>query len=159
MHTAILTVLLSLLGNAGLSQPGEAESKKEMPSSLKEDYKLLQSLNAQFISNFIKMDTVAHSKIIHNDFVCINPDGSISNRKDYMEEWLTGYTRSGYTSFVPTNESIRIFGNMALVRSITVYTKEKEGKTIKGATIYTDTYIKENGRWRCVQAHLTPVKN
>jgi len=159
MHSVFLTVLLSLLGNAGLSQPGRAESKKEMPSSSKEDYEILQSLNAQFISNFINMDTVAHSKIIHDDFVCINPDGSISNRNDYMREWLNGYTRSAYTSFVPTNESIRIFGNMALVRSITVYTKERDGKTIKGATIYTDTYIKENGRWRCVQAHLTPVKN
>jgi ketosteroid isomerase-like protein len=162
-NTVFLTVAFSLLGIASFSQPGPGRSpatgKEKIPSSSKNDYKVLQSLNAQFIRNFIDMDTVAHNKIIHEDFVCINPDGSVSNRNDYMREWLNGYTRSGYITFVPSNESIRIFGNMALVRSITVYTKEREGKTIKGATIYTDTYIKENGRWRCVQAHLTPVKN
>lgn len=153
----LLQATISLSQSSSKQLPGISDNGKV--STEKNDYEILRDLNARFIRNFIQMDTVLHSRIIHDDFVCINPDGSISNRNDYMLEWMTGYTRSGYTSFVPTNESIRIFGNMALVRSITVYTKERDGKIIKGATIYTDTYIKENGRWRCVQAHLTPVKN
>jgi ketosteroid isomerase-like protein len=105
------------------------------------------------------MDTVAHNEIIHKDFICINSDGSISNREDYMKGWATGYTHSGYTSFSITDDNIRLFGDMALARSRTVYTKIVDGETVQGSSVYTDTYIKENGRWWCVQAHITPVKN
>lgn len=121
------------------------------------DHERLSKLNAQFIDNFIKMDTNAHNLIIHRDFVCINGDGTISTREEYMKGWAQGYKNAGYTSFSITDENIRIFGNMALVRSKTVYTKQVNGQTVHGNSIYTDTYIKEGSRWWCVQAHITPV--
>jgi hypothetical protein len=46
---------------------------------------------------------------------------------------------------------------MALIRSKTVFTKIVDGKEVSGNSIYTDTYIKENGEWLCVQAQLTRV--
>ena len=123
----------------------------------KTDEEILSKLNAQFIKNFINQDTVAHNKIIHKDFVCIYSTGAIIDRDTYMKDWSNGYTTSKYTSFHYTDESIRLFGNMALVRSKTVYTKTIDGQTVHGNTIYTDTYVKENGRWWCVQAQLTAV--
>lgn len=118
---------------------------------------ILSKLNAQFIENFVNEDVAAHEKIIHFDFVCINGDGTISNREDYMKSWATAYTESGYTSFSITDENIRIFGDMAMVRSKTVYAKKVNGEIVPGNSLYTDTYIKENGEWLCVQAHITPV--
>jgi hypothetical protein len=118
----------------------------------------LSALNKQFIENFIHQDVVRHDAIIHPDFVCIGSDGTIVGREEYLKGWATGYERSGYVSFAYTDEVIRIFGNMALVRSKTVYTKMVDGKTVKGNTVYTDTYVKEEGVWTCVQAQLTPVK-
>jgi archaellum component FlaG (FlaF/FlaG flagellin family) len=117
----------------------------------------LRELNSRFIKNFILMDTVAHNEIIHQDFVCINGNGTISNRREYMEAWATAYSKTGYTTFSITDENIRIFTDMALVRSKTVYVKEVDGKQIAGNSVYTDTYIRENGRWWCVQAQITPV--
>lgn len=125
----------------------------------KSDETILYELNIDFIKNFTTMDTVAHNEIIHKDFVCVNGDGSITTRSEYMKSWATGYMSSRYTSFSITDENIRIFGNMALVRSRTVYTKIDNGETVQGSSVYTDTYIKENERWWCVQAHITPVKN
>ena len=133
-------------------------SAQSMQESNNPDLSALRKLNAQFIKNFINSDTVEHYKIIHPDFVCIASSGAVINRVDYMKGWATGYQDAGYTSFGYTEEYIRIFGNMALVRSKTPYTKVVDGKTISAASIYTDTYIKENGRWRCVQAQITAVK-
>lgn len=120
------------------------------------DMQQLQQLNAAFIRNFINEDTVAHNKIIHKDFVCIEGNGAIVDRDTYMKGWAKGYSDSEYTSFNYTDESIRIFGNMALVRSRTVYVKQSGAN---GSSIYTDIYIKENGRWWCVQAQITAVTN
>ncbi|HEV8283919.1 MAG TPA: DUF4440 domain-containing protein [Chitinophagaceae bacterium] len=121
------------------------------------DKEQLSILNAQFIKNFISGDTVAHNEIIHKDFLCIENSGAIVNRDEYLKEWAHSYKDGRFTSFTYTDEYIRLFGNAALIRSKTVYTKNINGKTITGNTVYTDTYIKENGRWWCVQAQITPV--
>lgn len=123
-----------------------------------EDQEQLSKLNARFIKNFIEQDTLAHNEIIHKDFVCIESNGKIVNRKEYMKAWTTDYQNGKFTAFTITDEHIRIFGNMALVRSKTVYTRVQDGKQVKGNSIYTDTYIKENDRWWCVQAQITPIK-
>ena len=118
----------------------------------------LSALNAQFIKNFLTQDVNAHSGIIHKDFVCIESNGAIISREVYLKNWATDHDNSGYTSFTYTDELIRIFGNMALIRAKTVYTTNVDGKKVEGYTIYTDTYIKENGKWQCVQVQITPVK-
>lgn len=118
----------------------------------------LSDLNRQFIDNFIRQDTIRHSRIIDPDFVCIESDGAIVPRDAYMHDWTTAYTKSGYTSFAITDEKIRIFGTTALIRSKTVYTKNSNGKTVHGNSLYTDTYYKRDGKWKCVQAQITPVR-
>lgn len=154
MKKTILVVLLCLAAII-YAQTTLNNMKTTMQTS---DLAVLRELNAKFIRNFIKQDTVAHNELIHADFVCIQGSGVIVGRDEYMKGWANGYENSGYTSFDYTDEYIRIFGNTALVRSKTVYTKQVDGKTISGASVYTDTYIKENGRWWCVQAQITGVK-
>lgn len=124
----------------------------------KTDIAQLSELNRQFIENFIRQDARRHDAIIHRDFVCIESNGTIVGREKYLKDWATAYKTSGYTSFSYTDEVIRIFGSTALVRSKTVYTREVDGKTVQGNSVYTDTYVKEKGHWKCIQAQITPVK-
>ena len=123
-----------------------------------EDSLQLSAINAQFIRNFLNQDAKAHGEIIHKDFVCIESNGGIVDRATYLKNWATDFDNSGYKTFTYSDEHIRIFGDIALVRSKTIYTKLVESKTITGYTIYTDTYKKENGKWQCVQVQITPVK-
>ena len=125
---------------------------------LNEDVTQLSALNAQFIQNFLHNDTVAHNKIIYKDFVCIVGTGAVINRDDYMKGWSHGYDPAAYKSFTMQNEFIRVFGTTALVRAETFYTYIDNGKEITWKTIYTDTYIKLDGRWWCIQVQLTPKK-
>ena len=136
----------------------KSSGKQSVNNKINGDVAQLSILNAQFIQNFLHNDTVAHNKIIYKDFVCIVSNGKVVNRDDYMKGWSNGYDRSFYRSFAMQNESIRVFGNTALVRAETVYTYIDNGKEISGATVYTDTYIRQDGRWWCIQAQLTPKK-
>ena len=112
------------------------------------DIAQLSAINAQFINNFLRQDVKAHDELIHKDFACIENNGAIVSREVYLENWATDFDKSGYTSFSYTDELIRIFGNMALVRAKTVYTRNNNGEKEEGYTIYTDTYVKENGKWQ-----------
>jgi hypothetical protein len=127
------------------------------PQNSMEDKVQLSKLNAQFIKNYIQQDTAAHNQIIHEDFVCIENSGAIVGRKVYLNDWATSYKSSGFTSFKYEDEFIRIFDNMALVRSKTIWTRKVNGVISSGASVYTDTYKKENNRWWCVQAQITPI--
>lgn len=91
----------------------------------------LRALNARFIHNFITNDVARHDAILHLDFICISPAGARVNRADY----LTALLRS-------TNRSVRL----------------KDGIETVGMTMYTDTYVREDGAWKCIQAQITPVQ-
>ena len=69
------------------------------------------------------------------------------------------------TAFDPTvivywdvrDEVITVIGDVALVRATNKHTRRRDGKEFTGMTMYTDTYLLENGSWKCIQAQLTPV--
>ena len=161
---ASIHIMLLLGGYSSNSLSAQVTSARQVNNismnhtTTKTDETILSELNAQFIKNFLTQDTISHSKLIHRDFICIEGSGEIVPRERYLKNWATDYDNSGYITFGYTDEVIRIFGNMALIRSKTVFTKIADGKPVEGNTIYTDTYIKENGKWMCVQAHITPIK-
>jgi ketosteroid isomerase-like protein len=160
----LFTGIAMLLGITISGKPATATGK--LPLHLKytismdttNDSQQLSAINAKFINNFLTQDVASHAAIIHRDFVCIRGDGSIISRETYLKNWATDFDNSGYLTFTYADEYIRIFGDVALVRSKTIFTKVVNGKTITGYTIYTDTYKKENGNWKCVQVQITPVK-
>src|SRR5262249_7697738 len=117
------------------------------------DLKRLRELNAKFINNFVTKDTAAHSRIIHNDFVCISSDGAYIKRQDYLNWWAHGF--DGYKYWDYRDEDIKLFGNTALVHARNKYVVVRDGKEITGMSMYTDTYIKDNGQWKCIQAQIT----
>jgi hypothetical protein len=122
------------------------------------DRATLSALNAKFIRNYVTNDTASHNTIVHKDFVYISSSGKIIPRDTYMNNWAHDYDPKVYKSFEYNNEFIRIFGNMALVRANNTFSWMENGKLKHGKTVYTDTYVKENGRWWCVQAQITDVK-
>lgn len=119
------------------------------------DMAALKRLNAKFIHNFVTNDTAAHNLIIHKDFVCITSEGQLIDRETYLNNWAHGF--DGFTYWDYRNEDIKIFGHTALVHSQNKYVVVREGKEISGMSLYTDTYIKENGQWKCIQAQLSKV--
>ncbi len=132
-----------------------------MPSSSisnKTDLQRLSELNARFIKNFVTQNVAGHDEIIHPDFVCIESNGSIVDRVTYLKNWATDYDNSALDSFGYSDEHIRIFGDIAFVRSKTTAIKTVDGEQRMGHTIYTDSYLKENGVWKCVQVQITPIK-
>jgi len=153
-------VLAQIVSYTTIVLPVDAVGALATRAKTREEHSLsdsarLSALNRQFIQNFLHQDVKKHNEIIHPDFVCIESDGSIVNREEYLKNWATDFQRSGYQSFDYKDESIRIFHDMALVRARTVFTR-RGGQ--QGSAIYTDTYVREHGQWQCVQAQLTPVK-
>jgi uncharacterized protein DUF4440/uncharacterized protein DUF1706 len=120
-------------------------------------WRRLRSLNARFIRNFVTNDTTSHDQITHRDFVSITATGAREDRAAYLARWATGFDPNVITYWDYRDELISLSGPVALVRAVTKYVIARKGTERTGMTMYTDTYIHENGEWTCVQAQLTPV--
>ena len=117
----------------------------------------LKALNARFIHNFITNDVPSHDAILHRDFVCMTARGTRENRDAYLKRWATGFDPEVVVYWDTRDEQITIISNVALVRSTNKHTIKRGGTETTGMTTYTDTYLFENGEWKCIQAQLTPV--
>ncbi len=122
-----------------------------------EPLRTLKALNARFIRNFVTNDAEAHDAIIHTRFVCVMPNGARLDRKSYLKRWATAFDPEEFVYFDYRNESISIFANVALVRATNKHVRLSRGTENVGMTVYTDTYLEEQGNWKCIQAQLTPV--
>jgi ketosteroid isomerase-like protein len=117
----------------------------------------LKALNARFMQNFVTNDVPSHDQITHRDFVCITTKGAFERKEAYLKRWASGFDPNVNVYWDYRDESISVYGDVALVRAVTKYTVVRPDGPVTGMTAYTDTYVKEDGTWLCVQAQLTPV--
>jgi hypothetical protein len=123
------------------------------PETLRE----LRALNASFIHNFITNDVAAHDAILHPGFVYIAGNGRRVARAPYLKAWATGFDAEVIPYWDVRDECISVFGPVALVRSTNKYIERHGGAETAGMACYTDTYLRENGVWKCLQAQITEV--
>jgi hypothetical protein len=126
-------------------------------TSTQEDLAELKIINARFIHNFVTNDVPSHDKILHPQFICITSKGKWVGRAQYLTDWKTGFDPEVFLYWDYRDEKITVIGNTGLVRSVNKYIILKDGKETTAMSQYTDTYVKENGTWRCIQAQLTTV--
>jgi hypothetical protein len=117
----------------------------------------LRALNARFIENFIRNDVAAHDALLHTDFLYIRGNGARVGRRAYLEGWATGFDPEVIIYWDTRDELITLIGPVALVRATNRYVELVDGVETSGMAAYTDTYIHEAGKWRCIQAQITPV--
>jgi hypothetical protein len=121
------------------------------------DLKDLQALNARFIHNFVTNDVASHDAITHPRFLYISSTGARVERGPYLDDWATGFDPEVIVYWDLRDERIDVFGDFALVRATNKHVQVKGGREVTGMSAYTDAYVREDGRWLCVQAQITHV--
>ena len=104
----------------------------------------------------------SHDAITHPRFVNINTQGKYTSRADYLKYWATAFDPAVTVYWDLRDERIDMFGDVALVRAANKHVTRatgQDGKTddVTGMTMYTDIYLREGGRWLCIQAQLTTI--
>lgn len=125
--------------------------------TISDDVAELAVLNARFIANFIANDVAGHDAILHAGFVCINGKGARVGRADYLRGWAKGFDPAVMPYWDTRDVFISVFGDVALVRAVNKHIEMQGGALVTGMSAYTDTYLREKGRWLCIQAQITPV--
>ena len=117
----------------------------------------LRAINAQFIHNFITNDVASHDRLLHPRFIAIRTSGARLGRAEFLAYWKSGFDPDIYVYWDTRDELITVVGDTALVRATNKHIVREGGRETTGMTAYTDTYVREDGRWLCLQAQLTTV--
>jgi ketosteroid isomerase-like protein len=113
------------------------------------DHDTLLALNRDYIDSVQRSDVKRFDEILADDFLCSNPDGTLVDRKAFLEQTAKPVTITGLEA---RDVNVRILGDVAIIHARTAYTKP-DGTA--GAGRYTDGWARRNGRWLAVFAHVT----
>lgn len=113
------------------------------------DQVTLERLNQEYVNAFMNADVDWYKEHLAEDFVCVESDGSVLNKTQFLTNTVKGPDVIEYKLH---EVDVRIYGNAALVRATGVWIKE-EGSM--GMSRYTDVYIRTNNEWKAVSAQIT----
>lgn len=115
------------------------------------DLQTLTALNALYIDCVVGANAARFDRILADDFLCSNPDGSLVDKAAFLHQTRTA---PKLASMDVIDLRIRIFGDVALIHGETRYLLA-DGRPGRGR--YTDAWARRNGEWRAVSAHVTRI--
>ena len=118
-------------------------------AAARNDLDALIALNRDYIHSVQHGDVRRFDEILAADFLCSNPDGSLVDKNQFLEQTARPVTISGLSVH---EVRVRILGDIAIIHARTSYTKA-DGEQRNGR--YTDVWARRDGKWLAVSAHVT----
>ena len=147
-----LIVLLTI----GSASTALAQSEKKVAPSQTSVERQLIELERQLSDALVKEDAAVLDRLWSNDLVFTFPNGKVSSKA----ERLAGQKPDQPSQSTNLNDQVKVYlyGNTAVVTVLSTW----KGKA--GAQEYSDQYqathvwVKQQGRWQLVAAHVSQVK-
>ena len=118
-------------------------------TATRRDLDELTALNRDYIHSVQHGDVRRFDEILAADFLCSNPDGSLVDKNQFLEQTARPVTISGLSVH---EVRVRILGDIAIIHARTSYTtadaEQRNGR-------YTDVWARRDGKWLAVSAHVT----
>jgi len=100
---------------------------------------------ARFEAN-VKADTAALDKLLAEDLAYTHSTGALETKSQFIASLTNGAT--DYVSMEPAIESLRVIGNVGLIRGNANVTVKLGGATSTFVISYDDAWLWKDGRWQ-----------
>jgi len=129
----------------------------------KTDYEKAESYIRQcendWAASTVTGDTAVLNRILADDFLGVDPDGSQYTKQDMINAVTSG--PRGFVSNHLNEVKLRFYGTTAVAQGSETWTRVKgeAGDTVRGRFVWTDTWVMRNGKWQIVAAEdLIPIQ-
>lgn len=113
----------------------------------------LERLNQQYVDAFMKADVDWYRDHLAEDFVCIESDGSILGKEQFLRDAAKGPDVARYEL---RDVRVRLFEGVALVHATGMFTRA-DGTA--GISRYTDVWALRDGKWKTISAQITRTQS
>ena len=119
-----------------------------------DDSDIVKKLNADWINCYVTRDTTRLASILADDMILNDPTGAVFDKKAMLDGLQNLTVLSDHVDEV----TVRLFGPTAIVNARTTFVFKANGAQMTGHNTYMDGYIKRDGQWKCVAAHVSLLK-
>jgi len=94
--------------------------------------------------------------IIGDDWIGVGYDGNKSNKQDFIRDVKS--SSSKLESFEFGDIDVKLMGNVAVVQGGDTEKSSTHGEDSSGKWVWTDVFVKRDGRWQAVRSQSAKVK-
>ena len=90
-----------------------------------------------------------------DDYVMTGPDGLVLDKASDIKDVTSGDTV--FDELKIDSLKVRFYGNTAITNGVGTAKAHQHDKDVSGQYAWTDVFVKQDGQWKAVSAHVTPV--
>ena len=113
-----------------------------------DDQKIVATLDIQYQAAVKVNDAATMDRILADDFILVEGDGSVQNKSDLLNEAKSG--RITYEHQDETEQTVRVWGDTAVVTAKLWGKGTNGGKPFDWELWFSDTYVRTPKGWRYV---------
>src|ERR1700736_5839004 len=114
----------------------------------------LQAMEHDWLNAEKNHDAAAFEKLVADDWIAISPDGKSQTKAERAAEIKAAYIASATLG----NMKVRVFGDTAVVTGTDDEVTMTEGKKSSDHYVWTDVFVKRNGKWLGVASQTALIK-
>ena len=116
--------------------------------------KTLQTIEQNWLNAEKNRDSATFEQVVADDWTAITPEGKRQTKAERSAEIKSSQIDSASLSDV----RVRVFGDMAVVTGVDNEVTVSDGKKSPENFIWTDVFVKRNGKWVAVASQTAPMK-
>ena len=133
-----------------------AQTTPEKPHENEETEQVILQLENEGREATLKNDIAANDRLLADNWMNINPDGSITTKAKLMELLKDGSFK--IMSIENDEVMVRVYGDAAVVTGRSTTKRAGQGGEVAARQVrFTRVYAKSKGQWRVVSAHNTLI--
>ena len=132
-----------------------AQTQKNATAQGTDATQALINLENKWVDALVKADTAALDAIFADSYVDSDEHGHRSDKQGVLAVLKSGELKM--TSIKLSDMQAHVYGDAAVVTGSAAQAGTFNGQSINAAIIFTDTFVKQNGKWRAVASHRSAL--
>ena len=153
-HIGLIVLLTIVTSCSVLAQTGR---KAVLPGRSAE--RQLIELERQLSDALVREDATVLDRLWSNDLVFTFPNGKVSNKAQRLAGQKPAAQPAQSESKTINDEvKVYLYGNTAVVTVLSTWSGKANNEAYSSQFQATHVWVKQEGRWQLVAAHVSPVK-
>jgi ketosteroid isomerase-like protein len=150
-QTIVIAVLVLTTASVALGQSPQAKPDRRRRST----EQVISQLDHERIQAQIGADAAALERIYDADFIGVGPSGAVRTKPQVISDFTSGELK--FQSITTDEVQVRIYGNTAVETGRSTMNGQDRGKAVPRDNRFTRVWVKQQGHWRLVLNHYSPL--
>lgn len=121
-----------------------------------DDTEQIKKIERQLAAALAKNDETGLKEWLADDWKFVGSDGEVTGRDDLLAAMRSGQLK--FQSYELSEVKVRIYGDAAVVIGKGAAKGHLGDEAFDEHDVFTDVFIRKDGKWRCVSSHSTEVE-